>query len=340
GLDAISVLDNFFTIGGHSLLAMRLFNMIEEIFKINVSLNCIITHPTIEKLSLIIDENKYEPSLLVPLKKTKSEKNIFCVHPIGGQISFYQELSKRIKSECNIYAIQSSEVASIDLKIDNIESLARVYGELIKETQPHGPYKLLGWSSGGLIALAIANYLESEGNEVDYLCIVDPSSIPSDLDDQEKLFIASVIVMLSSIVGRSLNYFERSELIKLLKSNRINHKNFSDGDIFDILFEFVKEKIEKNISLEISTNIKSQLHVTYKHLEFLSNFKPRLTNAKLHLCVAEDGLLKSSGYKLENELKNAFKNGLIYFDRIKGNHYDILEHPNVELLALSIDSML
>src|SRR5690606_10979117 len=112
---------------------------------------------------------------LVPLSRADGAKgNLFCFHPSTGHVQDYRVLSDLL-GDWNLWGLQATYLAegSPQPGRDTLEALAAVYVEQLRRQQPQGPYHLLGWSLGGLLAFCAATQLEQAGEEVAFLGIID-----------------------------------------------------------------------------------------------------------------------------------------------------------------------
>jgi acyl-CoA synthetase (AMP-forming)/AMP-acid ligase II/thioesterase domain-containing protein/acyl carrier protein len=163
--------DNFFELGGDSLMMHEVLSGIEKEFGVTVPPSSLIQEPTISRLTEII--NTYLPpkpvSSLVPIRPEGGGAPLFCLSHVGGDHLLYQRLSEYLDHGQPVYGIEiSKEVLGSPLR----EAASR-YVEEIRGILPHGPFALLGFSSGGLIAFEIACQLRSLNLEVPFLGILD-----------------------------------------------------------------------------------------------------------------------------------------------------------------------
>ncbi|MGC5264983.1 amino acid adenylation domain-containing protein [Streptomyces cyaneofuscatus] len=180
GLPSAGVEDNFFDLGGHSLLAVRLAGRIKSAFGIEVSIGTVFQAPTPAALDSALDVSREEDPLdvLLPLRPARpgDRSPVHCVHPAGGLSWCYAGLIRHLPADVPIYGLQAQGVgeATADEPLPTtLEELAAHYASRIREVQPEGPYRLLGWSTGGIIAHAIAAVLQEAGHEVELLAILD-----------------------------------------------------------------------------------------------------------------------------------------------------------------------
>src|SRR5580704_9648515 len=143
--------DNFFDLGGDSLLAVQLFSEIERVCGRELAPVTIYCAPTLAALSAVVDEPtapKLPPILL--LKDGTQAPPVFLAHGLGGTAMDFFQLVKHLKCERSVYGMQAKGADGIDAPFDRIEDLAQYHLDSIRELQPHGPYFLIGYSLGGL----------------------------------------------------------------------------------------------------------------------------------------------------------------------------------------------
>ncbi len=110
--------------------------------------------------------------VLVSLQKGSPEvRPLFCVHPVGGEVVAYRELALRLGPERPVYGLQSPE-----RPVEDVVAMAALYLEAVRQAQPTGPYHLVGWSMGGVVAYEMARQLVAEGERVETLALLDTLS--------------------------------------------------------------------------------------------------------------------------------------------------------------------
>ena len=174
-LKNISIHDNFFEIGGNSLISIKVFSQLESEFSNKITIADIFRNPTIYSLSRVLELERCHivNSPLFPIQITGKGTPLFLIHPGGGLSFCYMELSKYI-NDIPIYGINSS---SFEIPENNfntsIEIMAKHYISLIKKTQKVGPYLFGGWSFGGMVAYEMAQQLAVQGESVGNLILID-----------------------------------------------------------------------------------------------------------------------------------------------------------------------
>ncbi len=175
GNKQIGVEDNFFQLGGSSLVALRLFSHIEREFQRNLPLTTLIQAPTVRQLAALLQSQGWQVSWrsLVPLQTQGSKPPLFCIHPVGGNVLCYQNLLPYLSPEQPVYGLQAQGLDGVEEAIDDIKLMARNYLREIQTIQPHGPYILAGYSFGGFVAYEIAQQLQQTGEGVAALIFFD-----------------------------------------------------------------------------------------------------------------------------------------------------------------------
>jgi amino acid adenylation domain-containing protein len=174
----IGVTDDFFDLGGHSMLAVRLLARIEENFGRTLRLTSLFRGATIADLATILrasegPDDRAEPgSPLVAIQTRGLGQPFFCVHPAGGIVYCFQELARRLDGQ-PFYGLQSDGIDDDRPPISRLDEMAARYVEAIRRIQPDGPYHLGGWSLGGLVAFEMARQLSGLGEEVATVALID-----------------------------------------------------------------------------------------------------------------------------------------------------------------------
>jgi amino acid adenylation domain-containing protein len=175
GISPVSVLDDFFEIGGDSLLAIRLFANIKQEFGITVPLHTIFQNRTVEQLACILRQDSIASTWhpLVCLQSQGSNSPLFFVHASGGSAFNYLEIATFMGTERPFYAIQPRGIEPGESFHDSIEEMAADYVDAVRRTQSKGPYLFAGWSFGGAVIFEMARILEQAGETVPLLIMID-----------------------------------------------------------------------------------------------------------------------------------------------------------------------
>jgi amino acid adenylation domain-containing protein len=175
-LPVVGIDDNFFELGGHSLRATQLVNRVRAVLGQRLSIRSLFDAPTVAKLGdRLRDGAEVENPLeeMLPLRRHGQRPAVFCLHPAVGLAWCYAGLIKYLDPMYPIFGLQAHGLDDdAPLPTTFEESVARCT-ELIRRTQPEGPYHLMGYSYGGMLAHAIATQLERADEPVGLVVIAD-----------------------------------------------------------------------------------------------------------------------------------------------------------------------
>lgn len=306
GVEPTNIHDDFFKIGGDSLLAIEVASRLSKHFDVNLGMHTLFTYPTVAELSKIISEQTTIISPLIKLKEGVTGAPLFLIHPIEGALFCYKDLIDELKCDNPIYGIQA-----IESNEKSFEELASTYLSELCKIQPTGPYHLIGMSFGGIIAYEIARQLQANGESVALLCMLDagnPNPFLLSLPDDK--------ARLSYLVGM------------------LEGKPILDTEI-------TPEKIMQ--SLGLATIPSKDQEIIFKrikiHLRILAEYQPKPYSGKILFFQASQ---RSSGNIdfCSGEGWKELVNGKIEIREIPGNHITMLKQPSVKTLATYINSYL
>ncbi|MFE7599725.1 amino acid adenylation domain-containing protein [Streptomyces sp. NPDC057494] len=171
----VGIDDNFFALGGHSLLGVRLVNRVRGVLGIERTVRDLFRLPTPAGLLGSPDDDGTAAALgvLLPLSTRGTRRPLFCVHPGTGVGWAYAGLAAHLGDDQPLYALQARALSEPGHRPRSVEEMADDYLEQIRQVQPWGPYRLLGWSYGGLVAHTMAVRLREAGERVELLALMD-----------------------------------------------------------------------------------------------------------------------------------------------------------------------
>ncbi|MEM8932606.1 MAG: beta-ketoacyl synthase N-terminal-like domain-containing protein, partial [Acidobacteriota bacterium] len=207
GVERVGIHDDYFELGGSSLLAVRLASRLSTQLEREVSPHILLDAPTVAQLATHLEEDgaietdgatatettaDAPASLLIPLKPGRPEEPpLFMPPPIGGHVFGYRGLAMAMPDEVPVIGIRARGTEPGERSPRSIEAIAREHIAAIRDRQPTGPYRLAGSSLGGMIAWEIAYQLSEMGEEVEFLALLDspgPGQMPArPADDAEFL---------------------------------------------------------------------------------------------------------------------------------------------------------
>ena len=174
GMAGIGAEDDFFDLGGHSMLALHLSSRFEERFGVRLPLAALAGRVTVRLLAGLLPQATPRISRLrVAMQRGGARPLLWCVHPIGGTTLCYRWLARQLGEDQPFIALQAAGLEGDEPPGATVEAMAARYLEEVLAEQPSGPYLLAGWSFGGLVAYEMSRQLVERGAEVARLVLID-----------------------------------------------------------------------------------------------------------------------------------------------------------------------
>lgn len=167
--------DNFFSLGGQSLTAIRLMARIDAAFGVQLPLSILFEQPTVTGLAEHLRQSSAPPARtpLVPLQSRGTRRPLFLFHGGGGNVLHYYGLSRVLEVDQPTYALEAPGLDGDSEPLVSVEAMAECYLREIRRVQPTGPYLLGGHSLGGQIAFEAARQLYLAGESVARIFVLD-----------------------------------------------------------------------------------------------------------------------------------------------------------------------
>jgi amino acid adenylation domain-containing protein len=245
GLPQVGVDDDFFALGGHSLLVARLLGRIRTEFGVRLGVSAVFEAPTVATLAKRLHDGEQGAfDVLLPLRDKGDTLPLFCVAPSTGLSWPYVSLVAGLGSDQRIYGLQSSGITEDEPLLTNIPEMAADWVKRMRSVQPQGPYHLLGWSLGGVVAHEMAVQLQADGEEVALLAMLDSYPIPASWREtftveSKSVYVANVFQRYGELVEEHID-----RLYRVFVNNSRLGAEFTPGTFVGdaLLFVATKEK--------------------------------------------------------------------------------------------------
>ena len=187
GVPDVDPAENFFSLGGHSLLAARLLVRIEAAFGVRLTFAALFDAPTIAeqtRLVMQLETRQYDFRQMVRLHAAGSKPPLIAIHNTGV---FYYNLARLLGPDQPLTALQVFDPVTVRATLPrSLEEIAAEYVALIRREQPAGPYQLIGWCVGGVLAFEVARQLREQQQTVAFVGLIDAWA-PGNLQRMSKL---------------------------------------------------------------------------------------------------------------------------------------------------------
>jgi len=326
--EKIDIFSNFFEIGGHSLVAVRVMNKIEQQTAKKLPLSALFEHSTIEQLAKLLDTDKeVYTDFLVPIKPNGTKTPLFMIHGAGLNILNFKNVIGHFDEDQPVYGIQGIGPNGYDNWFESIEEMAACYIESIVKINPKGPYALAGFSFGGVVAFEMARQLKEQGKTVSIVALLDS-------------YVDSSYYCAPYWQKKLLRYYETNcrrldflmEMLTSWKGFKMRTKAKKEY-ILEMYFGQKDIMTEQEVlALEEFTVANSMVN------KIVDRYHLKPQNCRVDLFRAKD----DPAYKIDaihlGWKKAALKGVIIH--NTPGNHLSIVEPPNDKFLAKMIQNIL
>ena len=331
----IGIRDNFFEIGGHSLLAVHLMAQIQQQFGKNLPLATLFQGATIEQLANILrqqsDSLSWSP--LVPIQSKGSKKPFFCLPGAGGNVIYFYDLARHLGTDQPFYGLQALGLDGESQPYTRIEDMATHYLKAIQAVQSQGPYFLAGHSSGGLVAFEMATQLQKQGHEVGLVAIFDmeapiPDRYPIGTDWDDAKWLTRICGIIGHYVGKDLGI--SYEGLSLLESEKQLSYIGERLKMVDLLPPEAGIKQVRGLVEVFKANYQASAHYVPQQI-----YPAQVTFFRASEVYVDDTATDEL-YKIRQEQTwgwNQFSVEPVNTHVVPGDHITMLAEPNVRVLA-------
>ena len=322
----VGIDDDFFDLGGDSLLAAGLFSRIEREFDQILSIDVLVDRPTIRLLADLLENPRSadDQSSVITIQQGNGRPPLFCLPGIGGNVLEFRGLAERLSPDQPVFGLRPAGLDDSRSPHDSIVEMAAYAIEQMRTVQQRGPYHLAGFSLGGIVAFEMAIRLREAGESVALLALLDSrlSSPPAYLSTLQKVRLHWQILWHSSRGERWRYLRERGRLL----AARIRR-----GDL-----RRAKDDLVAGLDLSPASRKVAQVH-----WQAWCEYQPQVYDGPIALFIAQDDPELSTAWCDDARLCwNRWTTDKVDVCRVAGKHTEILQSDKVQALATQLSEYL
>jgi len=329
GHDEIDRKDDFFDIGGDSLLATWVVTELSQAVGREIKLSMFLQDSTLSGMARALEDLAVQPvpthrmSAIVSLRAGPSQRILHLCHALGGELLAYRELVRSIRSPLRVLGLRWQPEHNGDAPM-SLPQMAEIHCRQLRVIQPSGPYLLAGWSFGGVLAFELAQQLLAGGEQVDFLGLLDANPVldsTTGLPASDGAHFAQLNASLAHIDARLAaadNGFNVAALLSAPPWSALLGHSVPEG--------------------VTAMHLRSNLGITRNCLWAAMNYRAAPYYGPMDLFQPADAAAPIQA-RLATELR-ALARGALQIHPVPGDHLGMLRAPCVEKLAHSLDHAL
>jgi amino acid adenylation domain-containing protein len=321
GLAEVGAHDDFFELGGDSLLAVQMSDILHSSLAAEVPAHLLLENPTVAALASRLSEKGPGRSRLALVRLAEGPPgsgNLFLAHPIGGNVYFYLPLARELSRSLTVYGFQAQGADGQTAPRATVEEMAAAYVAEMREKQAEGPYRIGGSSFGGVVAFEMARQLRAAKESVDFVAMIDcpaPWSVRMRLQSD-----AQILAYHLAQGGDPLPHLEKLE-------------GMEDDDLFRAFLALSGPSARLAPEADTRT-VRGFLHLFRRNFEALALYRPEPCDVKcLFFAAAEQQYFYDTRHYAGEWKQYVAQMEAI---RVPGNHTSMNLAPNCEQIARRI----
>ncbi|MFC8592949.1 amino acid adenylation domain-containing protein [Streptomyces atroolivaceus] len=338
GVERVGAHDDFFLLGGHSLLILRAIALLRERHGLELTVRAFVEHQTLDAVAAAAERGETGDGArgaLMWLRREGGQAPLFCVHPGGGSAHWYRRLVPHLDEDLPVAALEWPGLQSGPGRpVPTAAEMAGRYLAEIRQARPHGPYRLLGWCGGSGITAEMADRLKADGEEVTFI-LLDPG-----LDSHERQGLWEEFRLIESCTAKLEELAAagpdddtgplRDEILKLL-NHLVDDADPATGIV-------LPERNGAGVWLPSARIWREvmEMTLTYRH---------RYYSGTLHLVISDElarGEHEVALGQTYQEYLDRWRelNASVEAHRVPGDHFGVMRLPHVTSLADTLARLL
>jgi thioesterase domain-containing protein len=338
-LERVGRHDDFFALGGHSLLVMKVASLLKQV-DIDMTVVDLFKHPTIESLAASLEDGRHEATVkgAVAVRTTGAEKPLFLIHENTGQDLWFSLLAAQINSEIPVYGLQA--VPLDELQLQTVEGMASRLARIMRTVQPVGPYRFAGWSLGGVLAYEVAIQLIGQDQAVEFVGLLDagcPNSPPR-TDPSRRREASPQAHLLALCEG-----LEREVPLTAGQQAILSELKCSAGESdFEDLFRQCRESgvLHPSFVDHTAQEVRRYIGRLMAHWHAIENYVAQPISIPIYLFAAEEPLAAVSGEPAPPDplmgWGSVAPERQIHVVRVPGNHLTLMDDSHITALGRAL----
>jgi non-ribosomal peptide synthetase len=333
GVERVGRHDNFFDLGGHSLLVMSLLSRMKE-RGLYCSVAQVFQFPSIaQQEHLLLDGNQIPSGddCLVPMRPGGSEDAVplFLIHEVSGTVMAYVPMVSLLGGDFPVYGLHAMNFDLDGKEFLSVGNMASSYVDAIRRVQPNGPYRLFGWSAGGLIAYEVGRQLVEMGESIDFITMIDT-------------YVHCSFGMKSSDVdlkGSALGFIDR-----VMDVDRSDFKRMmSMNSMEEVIDEYCRISTGDAVSRD---DMIRRVNVEHRITKSVFDYRPKVIEGDVYLFLAPEVTQDALDVGQSDRKQAEYVRGWEYMKEqgptvipIGGNHASIMQPPHLQKVVDKINDL-
>nr|QMN69934.1 PsoC [Pseudomonas putida]QMN69953.1 PsoC [Pseudomonas putida] len=333
GLERVGRHDNFFELGGHSLAAIRLLDKLNKAH-LPASINDVFQQPSLMALAALLDAGHAgQPQTVITVRADGAGTPLFLVHEFSGLDFYFPVLGQHLPGDFPVYGLPG--VPHNQPQPRTLECLARYQVEQLRSVQPHGPYRLAGWSFGGVLAFEMASQLLGADEVVEFLGLID--SYAPRLADQGKARWQGPRALENQLLHNCMSFWRSQGEAGDAPLARLQELEAEQADFASLIARCREHHVLYGLWSSMSdAQLQHYFERELAHGYAMAHYRVAALNLPIHLFRAEQGSdgVSSLGWR------EALPGQVLLDIGVPGDHRSMMQDPHVAALGKAIGQAL